>query len=133
MEKRKKTITICSSASFYKQALEIEKGLKKLGYKVKIPTVAKMMEKSGNFDINHYKTWFKDKNDYKIKSKLMKRHFKKVIESDAILVVNLEKNGVKGYIGGNGLMEMTLAYHYKKPIFVWNSPDSKSPFLEEIL
>jgi hypothetical protein len=48
----------------------------------------------------------------------MKGHFKKVLDSDAILVTNFEKNGVEGYIGGNVLMEITLAFHYKKPIFI---------------
>ena len=128
----KKTITICSSASFYKDVVDIQKQLIKLGFKVKVPSTASKMEKTGNFDVSSYKTWFTDKNAYKIKTKLMNEHFKKVIACDAILVVNMLKKGIKGYIGGNALMEMTLAHYFKKPIYLWNQIDSSSMFEEEI-
>lgn len=128
----KKIITICSSASFYKEVLDIEKKLKKLGFVVKIPSTAKKMEKSGNFNVADHKTWYKNKEDYKKKTQLMNDHFKKVLEADSILVVNSEKNGMTGYIGGNALMEMTLAYHYKKPIFLWNDIANKLSIEEEV-
>lgn len=129
---RKKIITICSSASFYKEVLEIEKKLKKLGFSVKIPATAQKMKRSGNYKVEDYKVWFRNEKAYKMKTRLMNGHFKKVINSDAILVVNQEKKGIKGYIGGNVLMEMVIAYHHKKPIYLWNDIDSRSPFLEEI-
>lgn len=62
----------------------------------------------------------------------MHGHFDKIEEADAILVVNEEKRGVKNYIGGNVLMEMALAFHDKKPIFVLNGLPEGSPFEEEI-
>jgi hypothetical protein len=63
---------------------------------------------------------------------LIKDHFRKVIEADAILVLNLEKNGVFGYIGGNTLMEMALAFHLRKPIFIYNEIDDSLNFKEEV-
>lgn len=132
MKKVNKTIAVCASASFYKDVIEIEKQLKKLGYKVKIPAVANRMKKSGNFKVEDYKIWFNDESAYKVKTKLIVDYFKKIVESDAILVVNQEKTRIPGYIGGNVLMEMTIAFHYKKPIYVWNNIDNKSPFEEEI-
>jgi hypothetical protein len=128
----RKTITLCSSASFYKQVLEIAADLKKLGFKVKIPYTANIMKKTGNFDADFYKTWFRNEKDYSKKTILMKRHFDKVASSDAILVLNHEKNGVAGYIGGNGLMEMGLAFHYKKLIFVYNPISEGLDIKEEI-
>lgn len=128
----KKIITICSSASFYKQLFDIEKELKKLGFAVKVPKTANIMRKRNNFDVNVYKTWFGNKKDYKIKTQLMKLHFKKVVESDAILVLNFEKNGIQGYIGGNVLMEMVIAFHYKKPIFIYNDISEDLPIKEEV-
>lgn len=128
----KKIITICSSASFYKEVVEIEKKLKKLGFKVIIPITAKRMKKENNFDVSGHKTWYQNPNDYKIKARLMKGHFDKVINSDAILVINLEKNGNPGYIGPNALIEMAFAFYYKKPIFIFDNI-SKTPFEEEIL
>ncbi len=127
-----RVITICSSAAFYKDVIKIEQELKRMGFKVKIPKTANKMRRSNNFDVNHYKTWFRNKADYHKKTQLMKEHFKKVIESDAILVLNKEKNGATGYIGGNGLMEMTIAFHYKKPIFIYDDISDKSNIAEEI-
>jgi hypothetical protein len=37
-----------------------------------------------------------------------------------------------GYIGANGLMEMGLAFHLHKPIYVLNDVDKKLPFYEEV-
>ena len=133
MNRKIKTIAICSSGSFYKQVLEAEKELKKRGFKVKIPSTAYKMRKSGNFDVEHYKTWFKNPAEYRVKAKLMRRHFKKILESDAILVLNYQKKGAPGYIGGNTLMEMALAFHHRKPIFVLNPVPATSPLYEEIL
>lgn len=128
----KTIVTICSSASHYRQVLEVEKQLKKLGFKVKIPKIINTMKKTNDFDVSHYKTWYKNKNDYSKKTTLMLAHFKKVIESDAILVTNFEKNGLEGYIGGNVLIEMTLAFVNKKPIFVLNPISEKLPIKEEV-
>ncbi len=130
--KNKKVIALCASLSFYKDLFAIEKDLKKLGYKAIIPKTARKMEKSGNFDVSSYKTWYKNENDYKKKKALMNDHFKKILRSDAIVVINNEKNGVKGYIGGNVLMEMAVAYMKKIPIYLWNGVDHTSPFEEEI-
>ncbi len=126
-------VTICCSASFYRQALEVQRDLRKRGFRVKIPHTANKMKKSGNFKVERYKTWFKNPEDYKIKARFMRQHFKKVLECDAILVLNYEKNNLQGYIGGNGLMEMALAFHHKKPIYVLNPVSTTSPLYEEIL
>ena len=91
------------------------------------------MKRNNDFDVSHYKTWFKDKNAFKVKKQLMDAHFKKVMEADAILVINREKKGNPGYIGGNVLMEMALAYYHKKPIYIWEEADKNSILYEEII
>jgi hypothetical protein len=130
---RQKTITICSSASFYKQAIEAQEKLKSLGYKVIVPATAEKMKKSGDYEASHYKTWFGDANDYHKKTSLMRGHFAEVEQGDAILVINNEKHGVPNYIGGNVLMEMALAFYLQKPIFILNDIPHESAFVEEIL
>lgn len=80
-----------------------------------------------------YKFWYNNPKLYSIKTKLIKDHFKKIEKSEAILIVNLEKNGQKGYIGGNVLIEMAIAFYLKKKIYVLNEVDNKNPFYEEIL
>ena len=129
---KQKTIAICSSASFYKQVLEVEKQLKKLGFKVKIPKIANVMRRNNNFDVSYYKTWFKNEKDYTKKTKLMLHHFNKILKSDAILVLNYDKNGTRGYIGGNTLLEMLIAFLNKKKIFILNEISEKLPIEEEI-
>lgn len=89
-----KIITICSSAHHYKEVLEIEKQLKKMGLKVKVPKTARIMKSANNFQVSFYKTWLRNKKDYTKKRQLMLGHFKKILDSHAILVLNLEKNGV---------------------------------------
>jgi hypothetical protein len=127
------TITICSSANFYKQAVAIEAQLEKLGFKVLLPASAIRMKKSGDYDVSHYKTWFGDANDYHMKTALIHEHFLEVEEGDAILVLNYEKHGVDNYIGGNVLMEMAIAFFLDKSIYILNEIPSESAFLEEII
>ncbi len=128
----KKVITICASVSHYRQIIPIEKELRALGYKVLMPDMLRVMKKSDNFNPDTYKTWFKNKNDYSKKTALIRNHFKKIFKSDAILVLNFQKNEIPGYIGGNVLMEMTLAFHYKKPIFILNEVSRELSYTEEI-
>lgn len=129
----RKIIAICSSSSFYREVLEIKDQLQKKGFKVLIPSTAYKMKKNKNFNDNDYRFWYKDPKFYSLKTKLIKDHFRKIEKSKAILVVNLEKNGQKGYIGGNVLIEMAIAFYLKKKIFILNNIDDKSPFKEEIL
>lgn len=129
---KKKVIAICASASHYRQAIDIAEGLKSLGYTVILPKVANIMKKNNNYDVSFYKTWFSNKNDYKKKTQYVKEHFRKIIKSDAVLVTNFEKNKIKGYIGGNVLMELTIAFHYKKPIYILNEISKDLSILEEI-
>jgi hypothetical protein len=126
------TITICSSANFYRQAVEIQAALEQAGYTIIIPATAEKMKQSGDYDVSHYKTWFADAGDYHKKSALMRGHFDEVAKGDAILVLNYEKHGVPNYIGGNVLMEMGLAFYLQKPIFILNEIPDDSPFVEEI-
>lgn len=128
----KPIITICSSAAFYKQAVDVQDQLEKFGFEVIVPATATRMKESGDFDVSHYKTWFADANDYHKKAQLMRAHFEEVEKGDAILVLNYEKHGVKNYIGGNVLMEMAIAFWLKKPIFIMNEMPEESAFEEEI-
>lgn len=90
------------------------------------------MEKNNDFTVERYKTWYTNKHDYQKKQALMDEHFEKVKKADAILVVNNEKHGISGYIGGNGLMEMAVAHLYKKPIYVLNDISDTLSFAEEV-
>ncbi|HSX32693.1 MAG TPA: hypothetical protein VLF43_05510 [Candidatus Saccharimonadales bacterium] len=125
-------ITICSSAAFYRQAVDIQDKLEALGLKIVVPDLTNTMRQSNDYDVSHYKTWFENDADYSKKAALMHGHFDKVAATDVILVLNYEKNGKQNYIGANVLMEMALAFHFNKPIFILNEMPEDSPFEEEL-
>ncbi len=129
---KKHTIVICSSASHYEKLFPIQKKLREMGFSVVIPKTAHIMKENKNFDVNFYKTWHKDPKDYKKKRAYMDEYFKKIVKGDSILVANFEKKGIKGYIGGNVLMEMTVAYILKKKIYILNDVDSDLSIKEEV-
>lgn len=62
----------------------------------------------------------------------LKVHYKHILESDAILIINNEKNGFKNYIGGNVLIEMGQAYVNDKDIFLLNDIPTDLPYSAEI-
>jgi hypothetical protein len=59
-------------------------------------------------------------------------HYRHILESDAVLIVNGEKRGIENYIGGNVLMEMGQAYVNHKKIFFLNGMPSDLPYMDEI-
>ena len=60
--------------------------------------------------------------EYASKNDVQKDHFNKIAESDAILVLNYPKNGIQGYVGGSVLMEIAVAHHLNKKIFLFYQP-----------
>ncbi len=131
--KKLRTITLCSSAAFYKHSLKIKKQLEEMGYLVRIPHTATLMQKTGNYKVQDYKTWYKNPKHYKRKTFLMRKHFDEIVKGDALLVVNFKKKRMDGYIGGNVLMEMGMAFYLRKPIFLLNPISKKSPNYEEVM
>jgi hypothetical protein len=106
-------ILICGSMTFAKEMLRTKERLGELGHEVQIPTDAQDVAdgKHNHDDLEA---------DYKlcVKTNMMREHFKSIEENDAILVLNHDKNGIQGYIGTASLMEMGLAYHLHKKIFL---------------
>jgi len=130
-------ITICGSVAFHDEALSIKERLEKLGHEVGLwPSQVK--DETGELIPveDFYKIRQKATDDEKWvwdrKAEAILEHFDKVAWSDAILVVNYDKNNVKGYIGGNTFMEMGLAFFLKKKIYLLNKVP-ELPYKEEIL
>lgn len=124
------TIVICASANFYEHVVQIANELEDRGTKVVIPKSAEAMRDAGDYTVQ--KTWYDKPEDYSKKADLIRSHFDRISEGDAILVVNDKKHGVAGYIGPNVLMEMSLAWYQQKPIYLLNSLPEDSPFEEEL-
>jgi len=130
-------ITLCGSIAFQDKILSIKEKLEKLGHEVKIWSSE---IKDGNGRPISVQEYYKIRrvanNDEKWvwdrKAEAIHKHFEKIAWSDAILITNYDKNNVKGYIGGNTLMEMGLAFFLKKKIYLLNEIPELS-YKEEIL
>ncbi|MCR4326489.1 MAG: nucleoside 2-deoxyribosyltransferase [Candidatus Roizmanbacteria bacterium] len=109
---KKKTITLCASASSYARLTPIITTLRRQGIHVLTPVINSRLSRT--------------------KTQLIRQHFSKIRKSDAILVANYEKKGFQGYIGGNVLMEMALAFALHKKIYILHTPDDTLPITDEI-
>jgi len=130
-------ITICGSIAFQDEAIAVKQKLEKSGHEVELWPVKL---KNGNGQLICAKEYYKirraakenEKWVWDRKAEAILEHFDKVSRSDAILVLNYDKNNIKGYIGGNVLMEIGLAFFLKKKIYLLNEIP-ELPYKEEIL
>ena len=107
-------IFICSSKHFYNKILPIKNDLESMGHKVTLPNSFRNPFKEDEMrakGVTEHATW---------KSKMFRLQAKKIKVNDAILVVNLEKNGIKNYIGGSTFLEVYEAFTQNKKIFFYN-------------
>ncbi len=130
-------ITLCGSIAFYKEMLETKNILEGEGHEIKLPPLEITGRDGKPLSItDYYKIRREANNDdswvWEEKKKAILAHFEKIEWSDVILVLNYDKKGVPGYIGGNTLMEMGVAFYLKKPIYLLNQVPELS-YKEEIL
>jgi len=112
-------IIICGSMSFSESMVEIAKKLKDSGHDVILPRNAddyaesKLQAENRSESIRH-----------KMEHDLIRDYYEEINNSDAILVVNQEKNNIKGYVGGNSFLELAFGHVLRKKIFLLNDiPD----------
>ena len=117
-------IVVCGSINASDKLIEVSDKLIALGHQTELPFYTKQI-KEGKIDLREYiKTKAANGGDTQLRKSagedLIKRYFHLISESDAILVVNVEKNGIANYIGGNSFLEMGFAYALDKPIYLLN-------------
>ena len=130
-------ITLCGSIAFIDEMSAAKRELVAMGHEVKMPPTeiidgeGKLMDVKEYYAIRKAATtqdgWIWDR-----KAMAMKLHFDKVMWADAIVVLNHTKNNVAHYIGANTLLEMGLAFHHGKKIYLLN-PIPQLSYTEEIL
>lgn len=114
-------IAICGSLDFTHEIKAIADKLNNLGFEVVIPlSSTKILD--GQFSVEEIK---QEKEcgkfaDRAIKNDSMRAYEEIIRNSDAILVVNIDKKGIKNYIGGNSFLEMGFAHIYNKKIYLLN-------------
>lgn len=128
-------IAICSSALFARQSREVKEKLEKRGFEVFL--YPQKVEVDGKtIDVGEYYKMRKNNLTdelLKIKKQLIDEHIEKIKNSDAILVLNLDKRENRGYVGGNTFLEMGIAYFLGKKVFIWKKPSENLPYFEEII
>jgi len=126
-------VAICGSVNFAEKIKQIENNLRIMGHE---PVLPKSIIEHALRNADDAEK-LKEREDYilSIKPRYTQEHFNEIKNSDAILVVNMDKKGIKNYIGGATFAEIMLAFHYKKKIFFLNPipTDGKlSPYLDEL-
>jgi hypothetical protein len=130
-------ITICGSIAFYGEMLDMKEKLEQFGHQVKLPT-PEVKDKNGNMiPAKEYYAKRKAETDdaswiWDRKEDAMRLHFQKVEWGDAVLILNCDKNNIQNYIGANTLLELGLAFHLNKKLFLLNDIPEIS-YKEEIL
>jgi hypothetical protein len=119
-------IVICGSITAAKEILSIQDLLQKAGHEVEIP-----------HGVKHKEFWARtelpsaEKAADKIQNDLIRDYFEKIKQHDAVLVVNVDKRGVKNYIGGNTFLEMGFAHVLNKKLYCLN-PLPELPYTAEL-
>lgn len=104
-------IALCGSLAFAKEIMDAEKKLQEHGHTTIVPLEAETFTTGRSNDWHHEPDFARQG---------MLGHYDNIAQSDGILVVNIEKNNIKGYIGWATLLEMGIACYLKKKIFILN-------------
>jgi hypothetical protein len=123
-------ITICGSSKFRNEMVEYMEKLESLGHNVIVHEhyiksvkgeMPELMER-----VNREHAVLKREQNY------IKWYHNAIQNSDAILVLNFNKNGIKNYIGGNTLMEIGFAHVNDKKVFLLNPIPEDVSYADEI-
>ena len=118
-------IMICCSKYFYNRIPDIKKALEEGGHEIILPNSydePSREERLKQEDKEKHISW---------KAEMIRLLIEKISKSDAILVLNLEKNGKQNYIGGATFIEIFKAFEMNKKIFLYN-PIAESIFKDEL-
>ncbi|MDO8663827.1 MAG: hypothetical protein Q7K28_03270 [Candidatus Wildermuthbacteria bacterium] len=123
-------ITICGSVKFAKQFVEVYRKLEEIGHQ---PMMHEKMfgiaDGTATAIINGIE---KDHAKLKRQEGFIKWWYNCIVNSDAILVLNFDKNGIKNYVGGNTLMEIGFAHVNDKKVFLLNPIPENVSYVDEI-
>lgn len=102
-------IVLCGSMKFEPEMQKLSRILEKLGFETAMPSSVEGHAHGQGVSLDTIAT---------LKRGFIDEHFRKIDDADAILVVNHEKHGVEGYVGGNTLMEIAYAYAQGLEVFM---------------
>ncbi len=114
-------IMICGSMTFSREMMETKKSLEDLGHTVLLPPDVEV-HLSNDGLIDDLEADFK----HCIQTDVLRKSLKQINDVDAVLILNLRKSGVDGYIGTSSLMEMATAYVSGKKLYLLNQTPEPS-------
>ncbi len=123
-------ITLCGSIKFADKIVEIYHQLEKLGHEPMMHDEMFGIADGTAEEIIEGVT--KDHSEIKRKYNFIKWWHNCIKNSDAILICNFDKKGIKNYIGGNTLMEMGFAHVNDKKVFLLNPIPEDVSYIDEI-
>ncbi len=119
-------IGIVGSMQYTEKMLEVREELQKLGHEAFVTDLHDAFVGKSDEEKERIKIEQKQNQD-------AIREFWRVMQgADGILVLNLDKHGIKNYIGGNTFLEMGFAHVLDQKIFLWNSIPEISYYQSEI-
>ncbi len=112
-------IGIIGSMQFIDRMVEARDELVKLGHDAFVTSLHRTMVGRSREEIEEIK--LRQKRDMDA----IRVFWNEMQGADAVLVMNLDKDGVRNYVGGNTLMEIGFAHVLGQRIFLWNPvPDT---------
>lgn len=114
-------IIIAGSATFYKEAFEMKKELEKKDYDV--------IDYPRNIDVNNEVEY---KNAYE-------RFYESLSKTDDLLLLNLDKKGIEGYIGYESFAELSnlvvkkIQVNKDHKIYIYKMPSKEVGCYDEIM
>lgn len=126
-------ISICASIQFTPKIKEVYDQLIRKGHTVTIPDGSERIL-NGETTLEQYLDDVSRGEGVKnkIRHDVIRGYFKKIGDSDAILVLNLEKNNIPNYIGGNTFLEVGFAFVLNKKIYLFN-PIPEMHYKDELI
>lgn len=123
-------ITVCGSTTFRKEKVEIKDKLIELGYE---PLIDFWTEKLAKEEAGELKQQInKEHSEVKRQYDFIREYYEMIKNSDAILVVNIEKNGIPNYIGANTFLEIGYAHCMNKKIYFLNPIPNQEYLADEL-
>jgi len=123
-------IVICGSNSFRKEMAEHKNKLSEFGHEGIIHPHYEEFARGEKQEI--WNDIMDNHAQAKRKYNYIKWYYDAIVNSDAILVLNFNKNGQENYIGGNALIEMGFAHVNDKKIFLMNPAPTDVSYADEI-
>jgi len=124
MIKSMKKIVICGSMSASKEMMEAAEYLKSKGYEGTVPHGAGMDGSGGKTP--------SESTENKRSGGLIRAYYDEIKDADAVLLMNVPKRGISGYIGGNAFLEYGFAHVLDKIIYLMFPYNETSPYVAEM-